>query len=117
MHGNQFESHEISWNAFLVDLASTFEKILEPNVDSEHLTGYLECAVEFDEIKLRLPLSRVASRKGICKYVALDGFQGRLQTEYNTNPIGPYMGPYGEKGPGRSFHYEIAGAFLFSIPL
>ena len=51
-------------------------------------------------------------------FMSEDGKHSELQFKHENSPANWYMEyTYGEKGPGRSFHYEIAGAFLFSIPL
>ena len=87
---DHLQNHETSWSKFLIDLSSTFQEIVVPSKKTDEL----KCAVEFDGMKLRLPLCRVSQRDEIANLTILDGFEGRIQMEYNKNPMGPYMGPY-----------------------
>ena len=82
--------HKNTWNKFLVNLSSTFQEIVEPSLQNNEL----KCAVELDGMKLCLPICRVSRRDSLSNPISLDGFEGRLQMEYNKNPMGPYMGPY-----------------------
>ena len=44
---------------------------------------------------LKFPVSRVGRNFSNLNIVeVLDGFNGRIQAEYNANPVGPYVGPY-----------------------
>ena len=46
------------------------------------------------KFQLSLPSSRVCRSEHINDNVQLAGFQGRVQREYNTCPVGCYAGPY-----------------------
>ena len=65
-------------------------------------TAFLKCHVNIQtedgsEVSLSLPecrQTRESVSQGDLEVLEhLDGFKGRNQEEYNTNPIGPYMGP------------------------
>ena len=66
-------------------------------------TAFLKCHVNIQteygsEVSLSLPecrQTRESVSQGDLEVLEhLDGFKGRIQEEYNTNPIGPYMGPF-----------------------
>jgi hypothetical protein len=64
---------------------------------SEFLKLETEIDIQSEErFRLRLPMSRIDHRGGralICGHV-FEGFNGRIQEEYNCSPVGPYEGPY-----------------------
>ena len=55
-----------------------------------------ETTVEFGtkKFQLSMPSSRVSRSEQVSDDVQLGGFQGRVQREYNTCPVGCYAGPY-----------------------
>ena len=74
---------------------------IQPSVTGTDVFDSLKLAalvIDFDslqEFSLRFPLSRITrDHSKIDVTEALDGFNGRIQDEYNESPVGPYMGPY-----------------------
>ena len=71
----------------------------ESDSSDEYANGYLKVVTSINHsgksVKLHFPKSRQGREEhnNSIKQVQ-EGFRGRIQTEYNSHPVGQYMGPY-----------------------
>lgn len=96
--------HKHLWEDYLLKVKSEMLRTATPSVDSSvRRCAYLKCSVcvqtkEGGQLVLSMPESRITretcSTEDLAVSEHLVGFKGRIQKEYNTDPIGPYMGPF-----------------------
>ena len=93
---NHLKLHADSWNLYLRQVADAIMDNVpkSSDIDTMKLVTLLidEAGKEFN---LQFPLSRIqrsSSNLNILEH--LEGFEGRLQRDFNSSYIGPYMGPY-----------------------
>ena len=87
---------EFGMNTSVINNASHYN-LDESNKEHNHLKIETEInSVTTDEkFCLRMPESRIEhNEKSLNVVHTFNGFKGRVQTEYNSSPIGPYQGPY-----------------------
>ena len=90
--------HPVKWNLYLNKLANA----IKPDLPSSSVIDALKLAtliVDVDTDKeyfLKLPLSRLSRRmnSNLKLTESLNGFDGRIQNEYNISPVGQYMGSF-----------------------
>lgn len=96
-------NHEHLWNRYLSEIRTEMTRNPIPSLDSSVRGNFLKCQVSCQssdgvEVILSLPESRLTrenfSDNDLLVLDQLDGFKGRIQKEYNTDPNGPYMGPF-----------------------
>ena len=93
---NHLKLHPEKWNMYLRDVADALLIHIprSSDIDSMKLVTLIIDENEM-EFSLRFPLSRIQrdfSNLNIKK--KFDEFEGRIQNEYNSSCVGPYMGPY-----------------------
>ena len=93
---NHLKSHPEKWNVYLRDVADALLIHIprSSNIDSMKRVTLIidENEIEFS---LRFPLSRIQRDLSNLKIQKkFDEFEGRIQKEYNSSCVGPYMGPY-----------------------
>ena len=88
--------HPELWNSYLHAVADAIETKVPKSsgIDSMKLVTLI---IDKDEMEfsLRFPLSRImrdVSNLNVQK--AFDGLEGRIQADFNSSCVGPYMGPY-----------------------
>ena len=89
--------HPVKWDLYLTKLAH----VIEQDIPSPSVLDALKLAtlvVDFEtdrEYSLKMPLSRVSREDSYPNITeVLTEFEGRVQKEYNSNPVGPYSGSY-----------------------
>ena len=93
---NHLKFHQVQWNLYLGKVSHV---IMDSIPRSSGIDPMKLLAVIIDknntEFSLRFPLSRIQrDLSNLQVNHVLEGFDGRLQREYNYNCVGPYMGPY-----------------------
>ena len=89
--------HPAKWNLYLTKLAKAMEPELPQslNIDALKLATLMVDIDDEKEYFLKLPMSRLSRLRSPLKVnEILTGFEGRIQKEYNSNPVGQYMGSY-----------------------
>ena len=80
------------------------EEQTDPRVSVLKIETHISDERNDEIVGLHFPNSRIERKfSDLNKIDALGGFNGRVQEEYNTNPVGQYMGPY-------------VGVFNFAFP-
>ena len=71
------------------------EEQTDPRVSVLKIETHISDERNDEIVGLHFPNSRIERKfSDLNKIDALGGFNGRVQEEYNTNPVGQYMGPY-----------------------
>ena len=95
--------HKDLWSAYLSKIRTVMTKKVNERSKSNVGTAFLKCHVlvkteDGSDVSLSLPESRqtreCVPQEDLELLEHLAGFKGRIQGEYNTDPIGPYMGPF-----------------------
>ena len=89
--------HPNIWNLYLSNLTEVIEPVgaKETKIYRLKLDTLILDQDTNEDFSLRFPLSRIArdySQLDVAE--ALAGFNGRIQSECNKNPVGQYAGPY-----------------------
>ena len=89
------KSHPLQWNLYLSKLAHAIKPDLPNEFDALKLATLIVDLDTDTEYLLTLPLSRLSRDPSNLKVSeAFNGLDGRIQTEYNSSPVGPYMGSF-----------------------
>jgi hypothetical protein len=89
------KSHPLQWNLYLSKLAHAIKPDLPSEFDALKLATLIVDLDTDTEYLLTLPLSRLSRDPSNLKISeGFNGFEGRIQTEYNSSPVGPYMGSF-----------------------
>ena len=92
-----FKLHPAKWNLYLTKLAKAMEPELSQsvNIDALKLATLMVNIDDEKEYFLKLPMSRLSRVRSHLKVnEVLTGFEGRIQKEYESSPVGQYMGSY-----------------------
>ena len=89
--------HPAKWSLYLTKLAKAMEPELSQSVNIDDLK-LATLMVDIDDEKeyfLKLPMSRLSRVRSRLKVnEILTGFEGRIQKEHKSSPVGRYMGSY-----------------------
>ena len=103
---NHLKLHQNQWHLYLQNLSDLIIADI-PRSSGIDVMKLLALIIDDngEEYSLEFPLSRVArdfSKLTVTE--VLEGFNGRIQNEYNSNCVGPYMGSYDQN---ESLHLNV----------
>ena len=116
-HGNlakHLKLHDETWTLYLNKLADAIDREVPSSLcfDPLKLASLIFDRDTGEEFSLRLPVSRIQRDFDNLKVTeVLTGVQRRLQTEYNSCPVGQFVGPY-DQNEALHLSIQIPGADL-----